>query len=319
VAPGQTVKIPLQVELSEGDNTLEVSCLTANGIESIGDRLQVKCASNTRKPNLYFIGLSISKFQNPNYNLRYTIKDCRNLLSLLQSNQTYGTISIDTFFDTKANLKSLAALHPKLKKSSVDDIVILFISGHGFLDTSYNLIFPTAGNTFESNSDLTGIPFDSLTALLEGIPARRKVMLVDACHSGPVEEPLAGKITANKLPASNEPSKNAKGKALADPVDNYKRPNLDPFELMQDLFEPTTDNTGIVVIAASSGNKVAYESHTLQNGIFTSALKGALQNHKTMGISELKRYMENEVVRLSENKQKPVIRQDNRVVDFQIW
>ncbi|MCK7534736.1 MAG: aminotransferase class I/II-fold pyridoxal phosphate-dependent enzyme [Marinilabiliales bacterium] len=70
-----------------------------------------------------------------------------------------------------------------MKTKEVDDQVIVFASGHGLLDKNLEIFtFVLMGYRFR-NPENRGISFDDMEDLLDSIPARKKLLMVDACHS----------------------------------------------------------------------------------------------------------------------------------------
>src|SRR5260221_12106981 len=51
---------------------------------------------------------------------------------------------------------------------------------------AYLIIFPDDVNF--ANPSINGLPYDALSGLLDNISARKKVIFIDACHSGEVDK-----------------------------------------------------------------------------------------------------------------------------------
>ena len=128
----------VSVKLSEGENIIETSVTTTNGIESFRSPLYVKYSPrNPQKQILKFIGIGIDKFEDAQYDLQYSTKDIRDLSLRLKSK--YGNaIVIDTIFNRNVTVSNIKAIRRKLQQTSVNDKVIVAYSGHGVLSKEFD-------------------------------------------------------------------------------------------------------------------------------------------------------------------------------------
>ena len=69
----------------------------------------------------------------------------------------------------------------------MDDVVIVFVAGHGVLDEKLDFYFGTYDMDF-NNPKGRGLSYDELESVIEDIPARRKLILMDACHAGELDK-----------------------------------------------------------------------------------------------------------------------------------
>jgi hypothetical protein len=176
------------IVLTGGDNQIQVSCLNEKGAESYKEMIKLKYEPKKPvKPNLYLETISVSEYQNQDFNLKYAVKDGRDLVNALtQQNEGFDKIIVDTLFNTDANRENILSLKEKLLNTANNDQIILFVSGHGLLDEDYNFWFATHDMDF-NNPAKRGVSYDEIEWLLDSIPARKKLLLMDACHSGEVD------------------------------------------------------------------------------------------------------------------------------------
>lgn len=71
--------------------------------------------------------------------------------------------------------------------TTVNDKVIISINGHGLLSDSLDFYYGTYDINF-ADPKTKGLKYEALEALLDGIPARKKLLLIDACHSGALDK-----------------------------------------------------------------------------------------------------------------------------------
>ena len=94
---------------------------------------------------------------------------------------------------------------------------------------------------------------------------------------------------------------------------------------MQQYFADISKGKGAVVISASAGEENALESAEWKNGVFTFCFiqavfegKGDTNRDGHVSVSEVKEYMEKEVLRLTNGRQRPASRKENLEWDWWI-
>jgi hypothetical protein len=325
----------ININLSSGDNNIKVSCINEKGVESLKESVDVVFnPQKTIKPDLYIIAMSVSDYKDNRYDLQYAAKDGKDIASLFSSLAApeggYGKVFIDTLFNKSATRKNFFNLKQKLSASKVDDEVVVFVSGHGLLNKNLDFYYATYNIDFR-NPQKNGISFDELESILDGIPARKKLLLMDACHSGEVDKEETNNLTAlNTEKAENITFRGA--------VKEYSYKGVDAgttssglssgttLELMQELFAGLDQGTGTTVISAAAGKGYALESPQWNNGIFTYSIINGLKNMAAdrnkdgiVTISELKDYSIKQVQLLTGGRQKPTARRESINYDWKIW
>ena len=302
----------ISVKLSLGENRIEASTLNINGTESYRMPLNVTYKPEKQEEGLhYFIGIGIDKFSDSRYNLKYSSKDIRDLC--LKFKAKYGeNIIIDTLFNENVTLQNVKSLKQKLQKTGVNDQVIISYSGHGLLSRDYDYYLSTYSINFEQPEE-HGLPYDELEHLLDSIPARQKLLLIDACHSGEVDKDEI--MTLNKIANSN----GLKGAQLIEYPHQEQMGLKNSFELMQSLFANVGKNTGTIIISAAAGNQFALERDNLKNGVFTYTILETLDKYPTIKIHELKKIIGTRVEQLTNGLQKPTFRNETIAVDWVVW
>ncbi|MBL0233872.1 MAG: caspase family protein [Chitinophagaceae bacterium] len=303
----------ITVVLSEGENRIETSITNVNGTESYRMPLIVKYSPATKQSvTTHFIGIGIDKFKDSKNDLQYSSKDIRDLSFKLK--EKYGNaVTIDTLFNENVNVTNVIALKAKLKTTTVNDKVIIAYSGHGLLSKDFDYFLSTYNINFEKPEE-EGLPYDELENLLDSIPARKKLMLIDACHSGEVDKEELVRI--NKASDSMHLTKG--GITVAYESDG-KLGMKNSFELMQNLFVNVGKSTGATIISAAAGTQFALERGDLKNGVFTYCILEAMEKKKTMKISEIKKIVGQRVEELTNGLQKPTSRNENIAVDWELW
>lgn len=309
------------VLLSNGKNKIEVSVLNSAGVESIAESIEITYNGKNEKPSLYIVTVGVSKYKDKRFNLNYAAKDAENIFSLFKSDSIYKNMYSMILNNDSATIENEKRIKKFLEKTTVNDHVIFFVAGHGVLDANLNYYLATYDMDFE-HPETKGLSYETLENMLDGIPARNKLLLMDACHSGEVDkdEMALAVNTTTQVEEGEIKFRNVTGTSV-------KQVGLsNSFEMMKELFTDIRKGNGTVVISSAGGAEYAMEGTQWNNGVFTycllSGIKGgkADSNHdgKIM-ISELQKYLQEEVTRLTNGKQKPTSRVENLSNDWRIW
>lgn len=309
-----TTKFTVNIPLSVGENIIETAVTNIHGIQSYRSPLILNHTAVTPvKSNVYFIGIGMNQFQNGNYNLLYSEKDIRDMAMKLKSK--YGkSLKTHLLFNEDFTADNLKVIKQILLKSNVNDKVIIAYSGHGLLDENYNYYLSTFNVDFD-HPEMNGLPYEELENLLDSIPARQKLMLIDACHSGEVDKD--GILNINAVADSMGLSKGSKIRNTAGKSGQLGLTNS--FELMQELFVNVSKGTGATIISASAGSQFALERGDLKNGVFTYSILEAMAQYQQITVSELKTIVGKRVVELTNGLQKPTSRNETINSDWRVW
>lgn len=312
----------VEIPLSDGDNYIYISCLNSKGVESLKQEVKIFYdKANKEKPDLYLISLAVSEYEQSEYNLRYTINDGDGFMKLFENSKSFNNVNVYSLHNKECTRDNVLALKDKLMKSKVDDYVYVHIAGHGLLDDELDFYFATVDIDFDDPAK-NGLKYDEIEGILDGIPARNKLLLMDACHSGEVDKD-------DDFATDDKNSEDDTRGVTMFTNKNKNKPKTglrNSFELMRLLFADLKKGTGTVVISAASGSGYALEIEKIENGIFTYCLINGIQKGKAdtnkdkiISVSELRNYIFNGVKELSNGKQQPTSRQENLMNDFRVW
>ncbi len=312
--------VNVDIPLSKGRNIIQFSCVNEKGMESLKEEFEVFYNSTDKqKPNLYLISLAVADYAQSEYNLRYTINDGRGFVKLFSEKATnFENVFVDSLYNTNCTKANFITLKEKLKKTNVDDYVYVHIAGHGLLDDELNWYFATHDIDFYDPA-VNGLKYEEIENILDGIPARNKLLLMDACHSGEVDKHDGVEI------AEKADGDETRGAVTVNKRKKTKHSLGNSFELMRLLFSDLKKGTGTIVISAASGGGYALEIEAIDHGIFTYCLMDAFNKNKadrnkdkTISVSELRNFIFDGVKVMSEGKQQPTSRQENLQNDFMV-
>lgn len=311
----------VEVTLSNGENKIQATVLNEQQVESMNTTYVIDYIGPPSSKTLHFVTIGSSIFQDTTMNLGYPLKDMEEVKAMFLKKKTADSMKV-VFHDlhgTDFTQAGFFSLRDKLKNLKVDDEVIIFIATHGVLDADLNYFLATNDIDF-SDPTRNGLPYDALELLLDQIPARNKLVLIDACH--------AGEIDASEIQFKDTPSiKDANIKFRQFRGTNMKSLGVqNSFDLMKMLFVDLRRSTGATILAAAAGAEVAIESGDWNNSAFVYALKKGLEhgladfnNDKRVTLSELQDYLTKKVSRLTQGIQQPTFRTQNISNDWQVW
>ena len=311
----------VEIVLSKGENKVDVSVFNTEGVESLKETVYITYDGPQRPPNLYLIALGVDQFANPAMNLSYPAKDVADIANLFRKDTAvYNEVVVEDHYNQSITLALLRQLKDKLMQTQVDDCVILYVAGHGVVDENLDYFLATYNMDFNRPAE-KGIPYDELETLLDGIPARQKLFLLDACHSGEIDKESVALIRERHT---------EDGEVQFRSFDTHIVPTrlgLDnSFELMKQLFVDLRRGTGATVISSASGVEFAMEGEEWQNGVFTYCLlKGLregvadLDKNGQVMVSELQQFLAAQVPKLTGGRQQPTFRVENISNDWRVW
>lgn len=316
------VKKNIRLQLNTGRNYVQVSTHNENGIESLKQGFEIFCTAPALETTLYAVCIGVSDYLNYDKttgDLNFAAKDAMDLGKLLQNQSSaFTNVKLIPVTDKDAIKSNIHSIKDQLLQSDVNDGVLLFFAGHGLLDNKLDYYLATYDVNFEQPSE-NGLPYEELENLLDSIPARRKLMFIDACHSGEVDKEETVFLAA--APVNQQPNITTRGfKNVGGNIGL-----LNSFELMQELFGNIQKGTGAVVITSASGVEVALESSEWNNGAFTYTLLQGLKTTAadkngdgTVSVSEVRNYIIENVDKITGGRQHPTTRKGNLEFDFKI-
>ncbi len=321
----------INVPLSTGNNQIKIYCVNEKGSSSLKETFEVLSSFVPKeKPQTLFIGIAVANYKDSSMSLRYSAKDIRDLAASFK--KIYPDAIIDTLIDQKATKENILALRQQLLKTHVNDKVILAVTGHGLLSDSLDFYYGTYNVDFKK-PELLGLKYEQLEGLLDDIPARQKLLLIDACHSGALDKETLLALKKEEKTKEKKQQSNP-GVALyasrGGDVEN-KEAKLDAgstFDLMQNQFADLTNSNGTVVISAAGGLEFAFESEKWNNGVFTYCIRKAIEETEAdrtggnldgmVSVQELLNYVSTKVTELTDGNQRPTSRRENLEYDWRV-
>jgi WD40 repeat protein len=319
----KTHKQRIKVPLANGANKIEVSVLNQTGAESYKQRIDVTTTAGKQKPGLYLLTIGVSQHQKSEFNLEFAHKDAKDLASTFQRSTYFEYVKTKTLINDDVKLESIDEAKTFLEQADINDIVIVFVAGHGVLDDNFDYYFASYDMDFHDPAK-RGIPYEKIESLLDGIKAIKKLLFLDTCHSGELDK--------EDIDGTKQTGDTEDGELIFRGVRKIVELKDNPFglkstnELMKTLFMDLRRGTGATIISSSGGAEFSIEGGAFKNGLFTYCLIQALTTNaadlnkdRHVSVSELQIYVREQVKVLSEGRQTPTSRLQNNELDYWVW
>ncbi len=309
-----TVSIPLSI----GENKIQVSVMNELGLENFKYPTYVNYApAQELTAKTYYIGIGVNEFKESSHNLKYCVKDVTDLAQSLGGPNT----EVNLFTNQQVTKENILALKAYLNKTTVNDKVIISCSSHGLLDDSLNFYLAMHDVDFD-NPKARGLKYEELENLLDGIPARQKLLLLDACNSGENDK---SELLKQELKQKEQSMDSTQLLVARGVIVELEEKNKNNFKKLNELFVNVRNNTGSVIISAAGGQESALEAiqvdgKTIENGAFTFSILECLKQNqgKELKVNTLKQYAEKRVEEITNGKQKPTSRQETMEINWKI-
>jgi transcription termination factor NusB len=252
-------------------------------------------------------------------------------IKLLNSSKpvSFDKVFTANFVNENADSKSIKnSLSDFFQKTKSNDQVMIFMAGHGVLDSKNNYFFAPHDMDFEK-PETNGIAFELIVNSLKNTSAKSKLLLLDSCHSGTTLDMEATNSNTNNTSPTSIKQRGSGAIAV------NQKPKFKVSDVISSLFENFLSTSGITILSASSGSDVAYEFKNSGNGAFTASFITLLKERLNAGsilsldAEKLKRPQDlnnefisdffKKVLLATDNKQVPDIREINDNVEIKIW
>jgi hypothetical protein len=221
------------------------------------------------------------------------VKDARDFKKVLMDRYGFETQNIFELYNEEATLENIESAFESLKqKGSNQDNLIIYYSGHGYYDPSFDLGYwvPSEGRT-NNNATSTFIPNDNIRNYIKALEFRHVFMIADACFSGSLfledsrgakQEKAESIRSRYGLSSGNleEVSDGEKGKnsPFAKTLIDYLQNNLQDRLRVDDLIEVVLNDVKSKTQKDPKGQPLSGVGH--EGGVFVLTLQGTKETPK---------------------------------------
>jgi WD40 repeat protein/uncharacterized caspase-like protein len=318
VITGKNYKENIKIDLVSGSNSIKIAAVNTSGIESLKARMDINY-ENPVKPNLYIACVGVSNYLDNRFDLKYASKDATDFLATIEQSSAFGKINKKLLINESVTRSELVKLSEFFEKAERNDVVILFVAGHGLLDKNLDYYYATADVNFEE-PHVKGMPYSELEKLMDDLKAIKKLLLMDTCHSGEIDKDDVQEELAATISTDTDVIFRNAGATLTTSYGAARTTFL-----VKELFADIRESTGTTVISSSSGLEFSMESDQWKNGLFTYCLLHGLQSKEAdlnhdgeIKVSELQAFIQKSVLEKSGGRQVPTFRVQNIEMDFKV-
>jgi hypothetical protein len=251
---GKVVRRSFTVALIQGLNSLEgVSTCRDGSEESEPARVELRYARAVEKPRLFVLAIGVSKYPDEALSLRFAATDATAVRDLFvrRGKQLYASVEPTLLTDEKATRANIEAGFKAIReKARPQDVVVVFAAGHGAMVGQRYYLLPAdfkrvQGQPTEASISKFGLPDDVLAELLTGLPALKRVLILDTCNAGGAAALFA-----------------LRGRDV---------------DGLRGVTERMNRASGVFVLAAAPANAAAQEPADLGHGVLTYCLLAGLR------------------------------------------
>jgi uncharacterized caspase-like protein len=229
------------IDAVPGDNEVSVTSFnSSNTVQSYMKTINFNSKLKQEDPHLYILAVGIDQYKDSNVNLKYAVKDAKDLEEKLktQSATLYKpeNIHYSLLTDIEATKTNIVKKVNELSNAiKPQDSFILFVGGHGVLlqNQYYMLTHDYDGMV----NDISMISSNEIVEMSKKIKSLSQLFIFDTCHAGGVDTIVSGlydarmSVLAKKMGLHIYASASDKQEAM----DGYKGNGLFTYTLLDGL------------------------------------------------------------------------------------
>lgn len=275
--------VPFTASLVSGKNHIRAVAVSPEGVESSPEVVTIDFEGNKASARLHLLAVGLNEYKNPKFNLNYCRPDVDAFADsfLKRSGTLFTDVQVHKLYDADATGEAISAKMKEIAEvAAADDVFVFAFAGHGVMsegggdqDPEFHMIPYDVTQMYGNDAMLAELALSGshLQQLAAAIPARKQLMVLDACQSGGVVESFAIRGAAEE-------------RALAQ----------------------LARSSGMYVLASTRSEQFATEAEELGHGLFTFALleaiegKGDANSDGKITVKEVEAWLNERVPELSE-------------------
>lgn len=294
----EVLTVERELSLQEGYNRIEVALSFRDAsverrVVEVHRRAAPAPSGISSQTQLWFFGVGVSDYQINTQNLEFAHRDAQELAKVFEAQEgvLYNKVNTRVLVNEEATERNVRVeLNDFLRQASAEDLIVIFLAGHGVQDNEQNLFLITHDGDIQR--PYTGMSVERFRDFLRSRPMNQKALLMmDICHAGSTGPRRRGRVTA------------------------------------EDAVQQLSEGTGTVVFASSTGSQSSLEdaSYGGGHGAFTAALLEGFRGEADQqagdsdgynSIHEVISYTSRRVPQITQGAQHPTVPMLENVRDF---
>ncbi len=266
--------VTYRVPIVAGQNRFLAVATSEEDLVGMASEVTLVAEIEARRPVLHAVIIGINEYDAPRLRLTYAVPDAYGIMKSLKAlpDSLFREIRVHQLFDAAGTPAGIATLFDAIKDTEPDDVVVIYLAGHGDSDGEQWYFIPVDFPLpyRKENLKTRGVSSGFFRDALSKLDARRVLLLLDTCKSG----------------------------SLVGGIEDY---------LDRRSIRRLGSAVGMFVVAATDKDQLASESATIGHGIFTytvlQALTGAADIEPRDGnvtVGELVAFAEDQVPTFSQ-------------------
>lgn len=247
-ADGAKQRLTFRVTLAPGQNVLKARA----GADGEPAELSLRYDAPGAKGRVYVLAVGVSKYADKRVPpLNFAHKDAEAMADVFRKrarDRVYSEAVVEVLTDERATAENIRAKLKEFARAATPaDTLLVHISGHGVTQGQRYYFLPhdfsiPAGKDTAAAVRAGGFPAEELTALVLGVKASNRVLVLDTCEGGGIAPPKNGDLKKER----------------------------------EAVFSKLDPSGGLFVITAAAAGEQAQEPKELGHGVLTYALLAGL-------------------------------------------
>jgi WD40 repeat protein len=257
----RTMTVRRALSLEPGENRIEVVAYNQQGlIASEPARVTVTLEGTRAKapPRLYVMAVGVNDYWDSRLRLAFAAPDARALADAFRKagGDLYERVEVTSLLDQQVTAANLDHAFTELgQKVRPQDVFVFFMAGHGkTVDGRFYFIPQDFRYTGDASFAASGVGQDLLQQWLARIPARKSVLLFDACESGALTQDQPARRGMEELTAIDRLTRAMGRTVLTATTDDQPAAEgvnghgVFTYALLQGFGEAQADQDGLIAV-----------------------------------------------------------------------